>query len=263
MVLAVNNRTSDQATCRSRPKAFQRDGAARGLRARWLRSQSLTHCQKSKQECRPGQVPSSSCYYDGAAFTTSGWEDATVPRWEELFADLEAQMTSLFAAEAHGELADRTRAEAARLTLRDRLYPAVGSVVRVRCPADLHFTGRLTGVGSEWLLLRDDGARETLISAGAVLSIGGLGRLSSAPGSQGVVESRLGLRHALTGVARDRSVLQVHLVDGSTMDGTIDRVGSNFIEVAVLPAGEIRRRSAVLEARAIAIDAVVAVRRDG
>jgi hypothetical protein len=77
-----------------------------------------------------------------------------------------------------------------------------------------------------------------------------------------VVESKLGLRHILRGVARDRSVLRVHLIDETVVDGTIDRVGSDFVEIAVHAAGEIRRQSEVREVLVVALSAIAAIRRD-
>ena len=76
-----------------------------------------------------------------------------------------------------------------------------------------------------------------------MLGVRGSARYSAVPGSDGVVESRLGLRPALRGIARDRSTVRLHLVDGSpSLDATIDRVGADFVDVAALAAGEARRR---------------------
>ena len=43
--------------------------------------------------------------------------------------------------------------------------------------------------------------------------------------------ARLGLGSALRALARDRARVTVHLVDGSAVAGTIDRVGADFLEV--------------------------------
>src|SRR6266545_7312566 len=145
-------------------------------------------------------------------------------RWHSLFADLDGQLAAAGIAQRAAEVDDRARAEVGRIRLVDRLRPAVGQLVRVRCRGGVTITGALTGVGSEWLLLDEGGNREALVVTAMVISVSGLGRLSAVPGSEGVVESRLGLCHALRGIVRDRSAASVILADATTADGTIDRV---------------------------------------
>jgi hypothetical protein len=66
----------------------------------------------------------------------------------------------------------------------------------------------------------------------------------------------------MRGIARDRSVLRAHLADSTTVDGTIDRVGSDFLEFAVHAPGEVRRRAEVREVIVMALGTLVALRRD-
>ena len=54
----------------------------------------------------------------------------------------------------------------------------------------------------------------------------------------------------------------MHLLDGTVLDGTPDRVGADFVELALHPAGEQRRRSTVSQLLVVATEAIVAVRRD-
>ncbi len=105
---------------------------------------------------------------------------------------------------------------------------------------------------------RDRGARPYTAT---LISVSGLGRLSAVPDTEGVVESRLGLRHALRGIARDRSTAAVHLIDGTTADGTIDRTGADFVEIAAHAAGGLRRRGDVRDVLVVPLSAVAAVRR--
>jgi hypothetical protein len=123
----------------------------------------------------------------------------------------------------------------------------------------------LRRVGPDWLLLDEGGGREVVVPGAALVTVRGLGRLSAVPGSAGVVESRMALRSALRGIARDRSTVRVHLASGGsqfdTVDATIDRVGSDFVEVATHPAGAARRRSDVREIELVPLTAIVAVRR--
>lgn len=182
-------------------------------------------------------------------------------RWDGLFADLEAQAEALERAERAGEVEERARIEVGSLGLLDRLRAAVGAPLRLQCAGALTLTGVLRRVGPDWLLLDEGGAREAVVALAAVYGLIGLSRLSAVPGSATTVESRLMLRHVLRGVARDRSPVRICRVDGSTLDATVDRVGADFLEAALHPAGEMRRRGDVLDIALIPYHAVAAVRR--
>jgi hypothetical protein len=181
-------------------------------------------------------------------------------RWQRLFDDLEAQAEVYAAADFAAEVSDRARYEAGQLRLADRLRPAVGHPIDVRCRGAGRLTGRLERVGSDWLLLAEHAGRHGLVPCAAVTSIGGLGALSAVPGSEGKVGARLDYRRALRGVARDRSPAQALLVDGSMVAGTLDRVGADFVEIAEHPPGESRRVGAVRGVRTVPISAVAMVR---
>jgi hypothetical protein len=51
------------------------------------------------------------------------------------------------------------------------------------------------------------------------------------------------------------------LVDAATLHGTIDRVGEDFLDLALHPAGELRRRDDVRGVSAVPLNAMTAVRR--
>jgi hypothetical protein len=184
-------------------------------------------------------------------------------RWDALFDDLEAQLEAEEAAEFAGELADRARREAALIRLIDRLRPALGHPVRVGGRGGGEIAGRLLAVGPDWLLLEETAAREVVVPLAAVNWVSGLGAASRPPGSGGQVAARLDLRYVLRGLARDRSLLRITFVDGGALSGTADRVGADFVEVAELPPGELRRRSALLGVRTVPLAGIAAVRRVG
>ncbi len=184
-------------------------------------------------------------------------------RWDALFADLEAQADALGAAERAVEVDERTRGEVNALHAIDRLRTAEGASVWLSLTGGVAVSGRVDRVGPDWLLLDESGGRESLIALAHVLRLRGLGRYSAVPGTAGEVFARLGLRHALRGIARDRAAVRLLLRDGTSLDVTLDRVGADFVEVATVPAGEPRRRAAVHDVELVPLDALVAVRRVG
>jgi hypothetical protein len=182
-------------------------------------------------------------------------------RWDDLFADLEAQADALEAAERAAEISERTRIELARLDVHDRLRAAVGDPVRVQLLGGLDVAGTLARVGPDWLLVDEGNGREGLLARPAIRTVHGLGRRSAAPGSAGAVLGRLGLRGVLRAIARDRSPVRLHLLDGAVLDATIDRVGADFLDAAEHPAGEPRRRAEVRDVALVPLSALAAVRR--
>ncbi|RBY91796.1 hypothetical protein DQ244_10970 [Blastococcus sp. TBT05-19] len=181
-------------------------------------------------------------------------------RWQQLFADLQAQFEAAEDAEARAEWASRARAEMGAVRLADRLGGSVGAHLTLTCRGAGRVSGVLAETGSDWLLLTDDRGRDQLVSVAAVRAVGGLGRLSAMPEEEGSVRARLDLRRALRGLARDRSAVQVVLDDGTALTGTVDRVGADYVELAEHAADEPRRSGAVRSVQAVVIGAVAVVR---
>ena len=181
-------------------------------------------------------------------------------RWEQLFADLEAQAEEQDAAAEQAEEASRARAEYGRVRLADRLRGASGRELSLSCRGGAQLHGRLVDVGVDWLLLVDAQAREVLVAADAVISVAGLVAVTAPAGEPGEVARRLDLRRALRALARDRATVSGLLEDGTALTGTIDRVGADFVELAEHASDQPRRRTAVTAVRAVPLRAVVAVR---
>jgi hypothetical protein len=181
-------------------------------------------------------------------------------RWQQLFADLEAQFVEAASASERAEEASRARLEVGSLVLSDRLRGALGQPVQLRCRGTGQVGGTLADVGVDWLLLEDDVGRELLVSRGAVLAVGGLGRLTAASRPAGAVWTRLDLRWALRALARDRAAVQVVVDDGAVLSGTVDRVSADHLELAEHEGDVARRPDAVLGIRAVVLEAVVLVR---
>ncbi|MBL7493296.1 hypothetical protein I6A60_10775 [Frankia sp. AgB1.9] len=186
-------------------------------------------------------------------------------RWEALFADLDAQWEALEAAELAVEVADRARREAGFLRLVDRLRPTVGHRLRVDVaglPSAERgvLVGRLAALGVDWLLVEDQQRAETLVPLRSVLAVRGLSGEAAHPGHEGRVGARMDLRYVLRQIARDRSECRIALADGRIVNGTVDRVGADFLDVAEHAPGEFRRPRDV-EACVIPLAAVAFLRR--
>lgn len=180
-------------------------------------------------------------------------------RWTGLFEDLEAQFDAARSAEQSAEVAERARREAALLALLDRLRPAVGSTVTVHLPGPAVLRARLLDCGADWLLLEEHEGRQALVPVSAVVGITGPGA-AAAPHATGAVAKRLDLRWALRGLARSRTGVVLVLTDGTLVAGTLDRVGTDHLDLAEHPPGEPRRTGAVRQVRLVPLHALVLVR---
>jgi hypothetical protein len=183
-------------------------------------------------------------------------------RWERLFDDVEAQLDAAERAELAGEVADRTRREVARIGLLDRLRAGLDAELQLRILGAGVLHGRLRRAGAGWLLLEPAAGPSALVLQAAVLDVAGLPVTATEPGSEGPVLSRLDLSYALRTIARDRSPVVVQLRDGTRLDGTLDRIGSDFADVALHPAGEPRRGAAVRSVRCVPFGGLAVLRPD-
>jgi hypothetical protein len=181
-------------------------------------------------------------------------------RWQQLFDDLQSQFEAEEAAAERAESASRARAEVGAVRLVERLAGAHGFPVGLGLGGAGQVAGVLAGIGPDWVLIEDDQGREQLVALVAVRTVAGLGRRTAAPERAGTVRARLDLRWALRGRVRDRSAVQLVLDDGATLTGTLDRVGADYVELAVHPADAPRRSESVQEVRAVVIGAVAVVR---
>ncbi|HET7415289.1 MAG TPA: hypothetical protein VFI97_06285 [Arthrobacter sp.] len=180
-------------------------------------------------------------------------------RWAALFADLEAQYASTDHLTLESEVAERARMDQSALTLNERLRGQTGAMLKVRTSSDETFEGLLTHVGTEWVVLHS-GRRSVLVPLHSAVLFHGLGRATATASS--TIESKLRLTSALRALSRDRAALTIHLPCGGAsgaLHGIIDRVGSDFIEVALIPRGEYRRAGSVVEVVALPLQSIIAV----
>ncbi|MGN6415288.1 hypothetical protein [Flexivirga sp.] len=178
-------------------------------------------------------------------------------RWQELFADLEAQLLAEQRRELQAEVADRTRRERAQVTVLDRAARSLGGVVTVVTGAGA-VRGTLDDMGKDWLLLQEQGRHAALVPMGAVTAIIGLAARSDDDRGWG---RRFGIGVALRAVARDRAPVAIHDIAGGLATGTIDKVGADHLDLAEHPADAVRRQRALTGHRIVPFPALGIVRR--
>ncbi len=180
-------------------------------------------------------------------------------RWDRLFADLESQAQTMVEADADAEIADQVRFELGRISLLSRLRAAEGAAVSLSVEGVGTVRGALLQVGADWLLLQ--AADEVLIPLTAVLAISDLPTAATSPSGGSPVSSRLRLTAALRAVVLERSAVMVTLRTGTSLTGTPERVGADYVDLALHEIGEAPRRSSVRGRSTVPFAALGQVRR--
>lgn len=175
-------------------------------------------------------------------------------RWDDLFADLEAQLEGEQRAALDAEVAERVRIERRSVTLVDRLRAHLGTAL-VLDTGVLAVRGTVREVGADFVLLDEEGGGYAVVPVGALEAVDGLGRgVAPAPGA---VLRRLGLASALRGLVRDRAEVRV-LTATSEVRGVPSAVAADHVDIVPLRAGE--RDTARAGARSVPLAALRVVR---
>lgn len=180
-------------------------------------------------------------------------------RWDDLFADMEAQLAAQRYREIEAEAAEMIRAENSEVILEDRCVAHLGGSVEVSLCGGVRLNGVMNAVGKGWAVL-EDFDHEILIPLAAMEWIDGLGNRRQSPEKR----RRLGLPHALRALAMARVAVRVYLRSGPTtaLEGTVDRAGGDHLDLALHPHDEFRRRRTVRAVRTIPYTAVSCVVAD-
>jgi hypothetical protein len=186
------------------------------------------------------------------------WQSSAM-RWDDLFADLEAQLAAAETATWRGELADRSRAELGRVALVDRLVVRRQQPLTVAVRDTGALRGRLLDVGYEWLMIEDESQRTVLVPAAACLWLTGLGRAAEIQSERSVAR-RLGLTTILRTLAQQRISVTLTVSGDLQITGTIDRVQADHLDLAEHPADQPRRAGDVLAVRTVPFAAIALVR---
>lgn len=177
-------------------------------------------------------------------------------RWQDLFADLEAQLRHAQHRERAAEISDRTRSERAEVRWSDRLAACLGAELTIGTTAG-PLTGRLEDLGRDWCLLT--GSATTLVPFSAVTSLVGVGAGADTAQELG---RRFGIAVALRAISRDRATVELRLHgEDAVATGTIDVVGADYLQLAEHPVDLPRRPESITGERLVPFSGLSWVRR--
>jgi hypothetical protein len=158
-------------------------------------------------------------------------DQAASPAMRRVFEEFEAEFDAGLRLEAEQETVAALRAEIGETVLWEQLARRAGTQA-VAHAGSRRFRGVIIASYPEFLVLHDGDGTEHLIRYGPATSV-------ALPAETAT------LQPTPAAAARRREPVRVELVDGGRVDGTIEAVGSNYLEIAEHDLGEARRRRAV------------------
>lgn len=191
--------------------------------------------------------------------------------WDRLFEDLEGQLASEWESERAALDAESERLRISRLDLRRRLRVLCdGAATATIDLQGLRIRARLRALGADWMaaspLEGGDAATRTtrIIPLDAITGLGVdhgrlLASLNALGGTEAAVRERMTLGFVLRDLGRRRAAVRVFRRDRSELHGTIDRAGSDHLDLAVHDPGTARTIGAVQEFRILPFAAVSSV----
>jgi hypothetical protein len=174
-----------------------------------------------------------------------------------VFEELEAEFEAGLRREAEQEAVAAIRAQMGATTLWQQLARRTGTEVVARAGSRA-IRGILLASYPDFLVLKDQQGGQHLVrgQAASLALPPGQAALQPVPGD---AAHRFGLALALRELARRREPVRVELLDGNTVTGTIEAVGSDYLELAEHEVGEARRETAVRARRFAAFAAIAFV----
>jgi len=185
-------------------------------------------------------------------------DESTSPAMRRVFDELEAEFEAGLRREAEQETLAAVRAEVGATVLGEQLARRIDSDTTVLAGGRA-FRGSVVASYPEFLVLRAADGAEHLIRYGPAVSVALPAEPPTLRPAPPAATRRYQFALALRELARRREPVRVELVDGTRCDGTIEAVGSDYLEVAEHDLGEARRRRAVRARRFVGFSAVVAV----
>ena len=176
-------------------------------------------------------------------------------RFDDLLAGLAAEVAAADAAALDADIAEVERAARAESHVLDRLRAQRQAALEIAGGPQVSGLVALVGRDVVVLVAGDGDWAIPLWGIAAVVS----------PGDQAVaagsVSERLGLASIARSWARQRSVVRILRVGAGPLDGTIDAVGADHLELAEHDPGEPRHPGAVRRQVLVPLGAVSAIRR--
>jgi hypothetical protein len=185
-------------------------------------------------------------------------DESTPPAMRRVFDELEAEFEAGLRREAEQETVTAVRAELGATVLWEQLARRIGGDLAVFAGTRA-FRGELVASYPEFLVLRGLDGTEHLIRYGPTVSVALPAEPTGLRPAPATATRRYQFALALRELARRREPVRVELADATRCDGTIEAVGSDYLEVAEHDLGEARRRAAVRARRFVGFAAVVAV----
>lgn len=170
-------------------------------------------------------------------------------RWDDLFAALESEAESLSREIRDADIADRTRSAQAQTSW---LMRCRGAELTLRVQGAGAVRGTVVTVTPAWLLVRDGGPVDLVVSTSAVTTVGGLSETVSELGAR---TERMGWTHAWRVLSRDRSDVRITCTDATVVRGVAEVVGRDYVSLRPYDAGRPSGAAAV----AVPYDAIATV----
>ncbi|MCU1424228.1 MAG: hypothetical protein JWM51_519 [Microbacteriaceae bacterium] len=203
-------------------------------------------------------------------------------RWDRLFDDLEGQLEQELSAEELDERAEEERLRLGRLSLRDRIVAVHDAVEADEAADDADHAIAVVLASGEMVTVRPttfgrDWFAAVVVEAGAprvhcIVPIEAIAALvlsrtqteqslTPAAGERGEhsLSARLTLTFVLRDLCRRRAPVRLHTRTGE-LNGTIDRVGRDHLDLAVHEIDQPRRSRAVVQYRVVPFAQLLLVR---
>lgn len=195
-------------------------------------------------------------------------------RWDRFFDDLEDQLASEWEAERAALDTEAERLRLSRVPLADRLALLVARDAASPTVASFDLAdgatvrASVTGLGADWvaLALADGPPGAVFVPFSSIAMVGmphaDLLRTARPAPPRSPLADRLTFGFVLRDLVRRRAGVAVHLVSGRVISGTIDRAGTDHLDLAVHDRGAPRRADAVSGYRLVPFAAVAWIRAD-
>ena len=188
--------------------------------------------------------------------------------WDRLFADLEDQFASQREAEHAALDSEAERLRVSQVTLLERVTNLAtrGREVSLTFADGLTTIATVDAYGADWVgfLIRGGGAVSVISPVAAIATIGmpdALARQTIArPPRPSGIAARTTFGYVLRDLARRRIPVTVDLTSGRALTGTLDRAGTDHVDVAEHDAGAARRAATVTRTTLVAFAAIARVR---